>query len=128
MLTKSQNNVYFCQLLTRITTLVTMVQLFGQRIKTLRTENGFTLAQLSAQIGVHSANLSKMENGKREFDEKKIELLAKIFNLKPEDLKTEYYGEYIAKKICKANCSIDALTVAETKLEYLRQQDKKQAK
>jgi len=46
---------------------------FGEYIRKLRTENGMTLTQLAAQLELDSANLSKIENGKREFDEKRLE-------------------------------------------------------
>lgn len=105
-----------------------MKQLFGQYIKALRTEKGFTLTQLGAKLGIDSANLSKIENGKREFDEKKLETLAEIFQLNLEDLKTDFFGEYFAKKIYNSNCSTDAFIVAEEKIKYLRQQDIKQGK
>lgn len=42
---------------------------FGEYIKKLRTDNGLTLTQLAFQLDLDSANLSKIENGKREFDE-----------------------------------------------------------
>ncbi len=105
-----------------------MKQLFGQYIKSLRTEKGFTLTQLGAKLGVDSANLSKIENGKREFDEKKLETLAEIFQLNIEELKTDFFGEFFAKKIYNSNCSTDAFIVAEEKIKYLRQQDIKQGK
>lgn len=105
-----------------------MKQLFGQYIKTLRTEKGFTLTQLGAKLGVDSANLSKIENGKREFDEKKLKTLAEIFHLNLEDLKTDYFGEFFAKKIYQSNCSTDAFIVAEEKIKYLREQDIEQGK
>ena len=49
---------------------------FGEYIKQLRTDNGLTLTQLAFQLDLDSANLSKIENGKREFDEKRLEKLA----------------------------------------------------
>ena len=107
---------------------VRMKQLFGQYIKTLRAAKGFTLTQLGAKLGINSANLSKIENSKREFDEKKLESLAEVFELNIENLKTEYFGEYFAKKIYSSNCSTDAFIVAEEKIKYLRQQDIKQGK
>ena len=105
-----------------------MKQLFGQYIKSLRTEKGFTLTQLGAKLGIDSANLSKIENGKRDFDEKKLEALAEIFELNYETLKTEFFAEVFAKKIYNSNCSTEAFTVAEEKVKYLRQLDVKQGK
>jgi transcriptional regulator with XRE-family HTH domain len=105
-----------------------MKQLFGQYIKSLRTEKGFTLTQLGAKLGIDSANLSKIENGKRDFDEKKLESLAEIFELNYETLKTEFFAEFFAKKIYNSNCSTEAFTVAEEKVKYLRQLNVKQGK
>jgi len=105
-----------------------MEQLFGQYIKSLRTEKGLTLTQLGAKLGIDSANLSKIENGKRDFDEKKLEALAEIFKLNLEELKTEFFAELFAKKLYNSNCSTDAFIVAEEKIKYLKQQNIKQGK
>lgn len=105
-----------------------MKETFGQYIKRIRTNNNLTLIQLGTKLEIDSANLSKIENGKRDFDERKLELLAKIFRLNLENLKTEFYGEYFAKKIYKNNCPIDAFIVAKEKIKYYRQKDDKQGK
>lgn len=47
-----------------------MRETIGQYIKTLRNDKGWTLTQLAAKLDIDSANLSKIENGKRELDEK----------------------------------------------------------
>lgn len=93
---------------------------FGEYIKTLRTENGLTLTQLAALLELDSANLSKIENGKREFDEKRLEKLATVFSLKLDDIKTEFFSNLFAKKIYENNCSIETLLVAEEKVNYLK--------
>jgi len=46
-----------------------MKETFGEYIRKLRTENELTLTQLAAKLDLDSANLSKIENGKREFDD-----------------------------------------------------------
>ena len=40
-----------------------------------------------------SANLSKIENGKSEFDEKRLDKLANAFELDIEKLKVEYFSD-----------------------------------
>lgn len=99
---------------------------FGEYIRKLRTENGMTLTQLAAQLELDSANLSKIENGKREFDEKRLEKLATVFSLKLDDIKTEFFSDLFAKKIYENNCSIEALMVAEEKVNYLKSKNVKQ--
>ena len=94
----------------------------------LRTEKGLTLTQLAFQLDLDSANLSKIENGKREFDEKRLDKLALAFTLDIEKLKTEYFGEQFAKKMYLYNCSPETLIVAKKKINYLQNINVKQGK
>jgi len=64
--------------------------------------------------------LSKIENGKREFDEKRIDKLASAFSLDIEKLKVEYFGDQFAKKMYEFKCSPETLIVAEEKMNYLK--------
>lgn len=96
---------------------------FGEYIRKLRTEKRMTLTQLAAKLELDSANLSKIENGKREFDEKRLEKLASVFSLKLDDLKTEFFSELFARKIYENSCSIETLIVAEEKVQYLKSKD-----
>lgn len=100
---------------------------FGEYIRQLRTEKGLTLTQLSSQLDLDSANLSKIENGKREFDEKRLDKLAIVFNLNIDKLKIEYFGDQFAKKMYQYNCSPETLIVAEEKVNYLKSINVKQA-
>jgi len=97
-----------------------MKEIFGEYIKRLRTENELTLTQLAAKLDLDSANLSKIENNKREFDEKRLELLANVFSLDIAQLRTEFFSDMIAKKIYENNCDNETLILAEQKVEYLK--------
>ncbi len=97
-----------------------MKETFGEYIKRLRTENGFTLTQLAAKLDLDSANLSKIENNKREFDERRLTLLSEVFNLDISKLRTEFFSDFIAKKIYKNNCDEQTLVLAEEKVTYLK--------
>ena len=97
-----------------------MKETFGEYIKRLRTENELTLTQLAAKLDLDSANLSKIENNKREFDEKRLELLANVFKLDLAQLRTEFFSDIIAKKIYENNCDSETLILAEQKVEYLK--------
>ncbi len=103
-----------------------MTETFGAYIKGLRNESGLTLTQLAAQLDLDSANLSKIENGKRDFDEKRLEQLSIALKLDLNKLKTEFYGHLFAKKLYENKCSNDVLMVAEKKVEYLRSINVKQ--
>ncbi len=93
---------------------------FGEYIRKLRTDNGLTLTELAALLKLDSANLSKIENGKREFDEKRLDKLASAFSLDIEKLKVEYFGDQFAKKMYEFKCSPETLIVAEEKMNYLK--------
>lgn len=93
---------------------------FGEYIRLLRTEKQLTLTQLAAKLDLDSANLSKIENGKRDFDKKRLPKLAKIFKLNLKELRNEYITDQIAKQIYETNCTKQLLQVAEEKAEYRR--------
>jgi transcriptional regulator with XRE-family HTH domain len=93
---------------------------FGEYIRKLRIEKGLTLTQLGAKLGIDSGALSKIETGKKVFDEKCLDNLANAFDLDIEKLKVEYFGDLFAKKMYAYNCSIETLIVAEEKVNYLK--------
>jgi len=100
---------------------------FGKYIRKLRIDKGLTLTQLAAKLELDSANLSKIENGKREFDEKRLLKLATVFELDIENLKIEFFSDQFAKKIYEHNCSVKTLTIAEEKVNYLKSSNVKQS-
>lgn len=93
---------------------------FGEYIRFLRTKNELTLTQLAAKLNLDSANLSKIENGKREFDEKRLPILSEIFKINLTELRNEYVTDQIGKHIYETNCTKQLLQVAEEKAEYRR--------
>ena len=99
---------------------------FGEYIRQLRTDKGFTLTELAALLKLDSANLGKIENNKREFDEKRLDKLATAFNLDINQLKVEYFGDQFAKKMYAYNCPSETLMVAEEKVNYLKSVNTKQ--
>lgn len=93
---------------------------FGEYIRLLRKENELTLTQLAAKLNLDSANLSKIETGKRDFDKRRLPILAKIFKLDITELRNEYITDQIGKQIYETNCTKQLLQVAEEKAEYRR--------
>ncbi len=102
-----------------------MRQAFGEYIKEMRTNKGWTLTQLAAQLDLDSANLSKIENNKRAFHEKRLEKLATAFNLELDTLRDELFSEQFAQKIYSNSCSVKALELAEEKVKYYKQSNVK---
>lgn len=101
---------------------------FGEYIRKLRRGRGLTLTDLAAKLDLDSANLSKIETGKREFDEKRLVMLSRVFELDMEKLKVEYFADQFAKKIYRNDCSTETLVVAEKKVKYLKNINIQQAK
>ncbi len=93
---------------------------FGEFIRKSRKEKGLTLTKLAAQLDLDSANLSKIENGIREFDSKRLKSLAEALQLEFEKVRREYITDSIGKIIYETNCSHELLLVAEKKANYLR--------
>ena len=63
----------------------------GERIKTRRKELKLSQTDIYERCDITSGALSKIENGKREFDEKRLDKLATAFELDFDELKTEYF-------------------------------------
>jgi len=102
-----------------------MESTFGVFIRKIRNDCGLTLNQLAVKLSIDSANLSRIENGKRNFDEKRLSQLADILNIDFEQVKIEFYSDLFARKIYENNCSNKALIVAEKKIQYLKCQKQK---
>ena len=105
-----------------------MKETFGEYIRTLRNKRSLTLTQLAAKLDMDSANLSKVENGKREFDIKRLVILAEIFSLDIDHLTEEYLSDRFAKTIYETNASSRVFQLAEKKVEYLNYKNIKQGK
>ena len=93
---------------------------FGQYIRRLRTEKGYTLTELGAMLKIDSAGLSKIETGHKKMKQEKLPILAEIFELNLEKLKELFYGEEIALKLYENNCSTSTLIVAEERVKYMK--------
>ncbi len=97
---------------------------FGGYLRRVRLERNLTLTQLAAMLDLDSANLSKIENDKRIFDEKKLGLLSKAISIDEFELKSEYYSSKLAYEIIDSGCSSEILKLAELKLNYLKTNNK----
>jgi transcriptional regulator with XRE-family HTH domain len=92
----------------------------GEIIRSKREAKGMLLRQLAAMVDVDTAILSKIERGERKARREQIEKIAKALELDNEDLLIEYLSENIAYEILDEKKAHDVLRVAESKIEYLR--------
>ena len=54
---------------------------FGERLKELRTEEGYSLSDLSKKVGIPQSSLSRWENGKADIVSFNLIKLAKYFKV-----------------------------------------------
>src|ERR1017187_675460 len=91
---------------------------FGHYIKDLRSGKGLTLIQLASKLNIDTANLSKIENGKREFDVKRLPKLCRLFKLDIKEMEKELLSEKIAKSVYEKKLGTSVLRLAEKKIKY----------
>ncbi|MCA1920226.1 MAG: helix-turn-helix domain-containing protein [Flavobacterium piscis] len=101
---------------------------FGEYIRRHRIEQGLNQTELAAKIGLDSGGLSKVENGKKEIKENKLELLAKALNISIKELKEQYLSEKFAETCYEYNCSENVFQLAEKKVRYYKTTKIKQGK
>ena len=105
-----------------------MKESFGQLVRRIRNEKKLTLTQLAAKVDMDSANLSKVETGKRCFDEKRLLMLADALELDCSFLRKEYLSDQIANLLYKTESFGEILALAEQKIMYQTQRNLKQGK
>ncbi|MEM0518977.1 MULTISPECIES: helix-turn-helix domain-containing protein [Aequorivita] len=100
----------------------------GEYLRELRKSEGFTLTQMGAKLGMDSGALSKIENGKRILDAGYLPIVAQVFNLDLEILKTEFFAEKIANELIENSCNESTLRLAEEKIKYIKVKTAEQTK
>lgn len=68
-----------------------MINVVGKNLKKLREENKYTQEQVSDYLGITQSNLSKIENGERNFNMTLLDKLCLLYNCSPEYLLGETY-------------------------------------
>jgi len=65
----------------------------NEKLRNLRYEKGYTTRQMSEMLGISKAFYCQLENNKRTLSYKMAYRMAKIFNLKPDDVFYEDFNE-----------------------------------
>ncbi len=68
---------------------------FGNKIRTLREQNGLVLRKVAAELEIDTATLSKIELGERNARKEHIKILSKLYNIETEEL----IGIWLADKL-----------------------------
>lgn len=101
-----------------------MLTTIGQQIRELRENAGVSLRKAAVLVDIDIAVLSKMERGERKFTKDLIVKLAELYNAKADKLIVEYLSDIVSYELKDEDLAIEALRVAELKVEYLRSQKK----
>lgn len=95
---------------------------FGDIIRKNREKKGLLLRQLAAVVDMDTAILSKVERGERKARREQVKKIAEALDLDAKKLMIEYLSEIIAYEIIDEESASDVLKVAETKVNYFRNQ------
>lgn len=99
-------------------------KLVGELLREKREEKGLLLRHVSAELDIDTAILSKIERSERKATKEQIIKLAKILDLKKEDLMVQYLSEKILHEIKDEELGEKALKVAEQQIKYLSRKSK----
>jgi transcriptional regulator with XRE-family HTH domain len=90
----------------------------GELIREKREMKGFLLREVSTQIGIDTAILSKIERGERKATKEQIIKLADILEIDKSLILTQYLSEKILYEIQNEDFGMEALKVAEKAIKY----------
>jgi transcriptional regulator with XRE-family HTH domain len=90
----------------------------GELIREKREEKGLLLRDISKQIGIDTAVLSKIERGERKATREQIIKLAEILEIEKKLILTQYLSEKILSELQYEDFGIEALKVAEQTIKY----------
>jgi transcriptional regulator with XRE-family HTH domain len=90
----------------------------GELIREKREMKGFLLREVSTQIGIDTAILSKIERGERKATKEQIIKLADILEIDKSLILTQYLSEKILYEIQNEDLGMEALKVAEKTIKY----------
>jgi transcriptional regulator with XRE-family HTH domain len=93
---------------------------FGELIRGLRETQGLPLRKIAAQLDIDPSLLGKIERNERQPSKEIILGIAKIFKQDERKLFEEFISDQIANTIIQEDVNIEALKVAEKKVEYLK--------
>lgn len=97
---------------------------FGERIRKLREEQELPQRKVAAILDIDTSLLAKYERNERHPSKELITKIAELYKIDYSELVNEVLSDKIAYQILEEEADTKILRVAETKVEYLKQQDK----
>ena len=101
------------------------VRTIGQTLRELRESNGFLLREVGAAISIDPTLLSKIERGDRMPTKEQVKLLSDFYQDNKNDVIIAWLSDKLAYEIQDEELGIDAMKVAEKKVQYRKLQKEK---
>jgi transcriptional regulator with XRE-family HTH domain len=101
-------------------TMIKKTKSFGEHLRTLRENEGFTLKYVSKLIGIDTSLLAKIERNERQPTKHIIKKVADFFKVDEKELHNDFLSDFIAYKILDEEADLNILKVAEEKVKYLK--------
>ena len=89
---------------------------FAVFLRKLRLNSNYTQTQFAAKLGIDTAALSKIENGKKSLGPDKLSIISKEFHKDLDMLKARYFGEKMAGELIFYDCPLETLEILKEKL------------
>jgi transcriptional regulator with XRE-family HTH domain len=91
---------------------------FGEKIRSLRENQGLFLRQVAPLLDMDTAQLSKIEKGLRQMKREQIPVIAQILKADKNELLTLWLADQVYEVVQDENLALKAMQVAEEKIKY----------
>ncbi len=95
------------------------MQSIGELIRSLRVKEGYPLRKVAAFLDIDQAILSKIERGQRKLSKGQLLKLADFFDYNEKEMLVIFLRDRILYEIGDEEYAMDALKLAEDKIEYI---------
>lgn len=92
--------------------------MLGEKIKLLRENLSISQRELGAYIEVDAAFISKIEKGEKSINRKHLVIISQVLKTTESELLTLWLADKVYKVIAEEELGLDALTIAEKKMDY----------
>lgn len=96
----------------------------GDTLRALRESKGLLLREVGAELSIDPTILSKIERNNRMPTKNQVQALSKFYEDKKNDVVIAWLSDKLVYEIQDEDLGLDAMKVAEKKIEYLKTQKK----
>jgi HTH-type transcriptional regulator, competence development regulator len=96
---------------------------FGDLIRKAREEKGLILRQISAEVDIDQAIISKFERGERKPTKDQVLKFAKVLKIEEDKLMIAWLSDKVIYELQDEPLAIEALKVAEEIIQYKKEKE-----